>query len=340
MYSTCWPYFSYICPYLVYQFHHYVGVNLIIFINYLLFLLIMDITIEMGYFPLTGGTKGKPDLEWIQEQKQIAAQHDVTLHFMIYDGITSTNSGGRPILGQERFLDILPFCNSNEMPVIMAPNGGLLRPEVTELDAKEHSHLDELAKSAQTHKLKNKVIVTYPSIADQVRKEYPGLELIASCIQQVETRFPETYQQKFEKYDYVVPLNQDINFETLSPLKQYADKMIIFLTLPCQSSDRDTCRKHYMILETQATAEDQREAAEKVLQSHYADSELENCNCLNSNALFKYPKKLLPLMGLGVNKFKYQRMDFPDAQSLQCLYMGAEMLKEYGADALLGLAKQ
>jgi hypothetical protein len=204
-----------------------------------------DIIIECGVSSLTDfqiDSKTHP-LETIQRMKRIAKiGYSIDLEIIIYDGPQTPRAGGRDSeFSRIQLQDIIQELNGNGLPFMLSLNGGMNLPDNTDWYPDERTLLEQMA---QTPDVGNKVTIADPRLLDKLKDEFPDLELIASCIQQV---FPHTagYADKFPKYDYVVILNQDTTLAILEPHMAYADQMIVFLNLACHNPDLSKCCKHY-----------------------------------------------------------------------------------------------
>jgi hypothetical protein len=208
------------------------------------------ITIEAGIDAFDGlGMRSYELPETAERARKLFRRDGIEADIIFYSGNGETRfQGGRH---QKRFrarrhrLDIKRL-NENGFSFMLALNGGLRHRHEHDFDYKERSTLDLLALGNQKHGVRNKVTITREHLYGTVRRDYPGLEVIASCIQQFDPRKTEGYGEKFGKYDGVVIVNQHTTPEFLKKYEDFTDKMIVFLNLPCNRTNLYECLLHYL----------------------------------------------------------------------------------------------
>ena len=211
------------------------------------------ITIEAGIDAFTN--LGLPDFSLIETLDRIRSffrNYDIEPDIDFYDGLDDTRfTGGRH---QKRFRirrrrQDIKRLNENGFSFMLALNGGLRHQHERDFDHKERSTLDLLALGNQKYGVRNKVTITREHLYDIVRRDYPNLEVIASCIQQLDPRRTEDYGEKLRKYDGVVILNQHTKPMFLREYEEHAGKMIAFLNLQCNRTNLYKCLLHYLRIE-------------------------------------------------------------------------------------------
>jgi hypothetical protein len=197
------------------------------------------------------GEKDAPLVERIHRLKHEAERDEgIDLEVIVYEGSSSLHRGVRPVSpANEAMPDLIGKLNSAGIPFIFAMNGGLLHPEATLPDESELRVLDFLSSSGCKTGLKNKVVITRHALHSYLRRTYPDLEIVASCIQQLSPRECGPYIDKFRDYDFVVPLNQHTTFDFLKSLQEHAGRLIVFLKLTCGMVDTRYCYSDYLSME-------------------------------------------------------------------------------------------
>jgi len=241
---------------------------------------------------------------------------DVELEVTLYGSLLSIWSGGRlsftPI---SEFSKMLESANQAGASYMLALNGGLIADESEEPGETEREALSKLVENNTKYGVRNKVTVAHDKIFQLVRDEFPKLDVIASCIRQLDPN-SEGYRERFQKYDYVVPLNQHNTFEFLSQFAEFADKMILFLNHGCARSDLHHCYEHYV--ETERSVRDRSSEEEDIVLSpkDYAipeeeyhesvPSQIDSLSC-SGGELYRREDDLTKLLAMGVSKFKISR---------------------------------
>jgi len=257
-------------------------------------------------------SRNSPDLiDQIEAARSVATARAIDLEILIYSGVSSPLSGGRPdrvslqqaaVLARTLNMEGIRFC--------LAINGGLtLRPLLGQDVLRQiDPMLDIISSSGQTHRLRNSVVITHPGLLPHIRSNYPELETIASCIQPLYPFAEHDYQRAFEDYDFVVPLNQHTTPEFLSQYRNYADRMLVFLTLGCGIPHFAKCYVHYLDIESGYPTHN--EASTRV-----SPKSLEVIPCqlkephrgCDDGALITREEDLLGLLHMGIRKFKIPR---------------------------------
>jgi hypothetical protein len=189
----------------------------------------------------------------IEAVRDIGVAHKVDLDILIYSGVSSPLSGGRPDrVSLQRAESLARSLNAEGVRFCLAINGGLkLGPVLSEEILRQVDPLlDIIAGAGSENGIRNSVVITHPGLLPYVRASYPELETIASCIQPLYPFAEHDYRTAFERYDYVVPLNQHATPTFLSNYREYVDRMLVFLTLGCGTPHFAKCYAHYLSIES------------------------------------------------------------------------------------------
>jgi hypothetical protein len=245
-----------------------------------------------------------------QLQKEAGRDAGIDLQIVPYAGSSGTHRGGRFIRSDNGELPgMITTLNSVGIPFMYAMNGGLLCDESVLPDESEARVLDVLATCGDRFGLKNKVVITRGALLPYLRRTYPVLEVVASCIQQTSPRESGPYEVKLREYDYVVPLNQHTTYDCLQGLGANAGRLIVFLMLTCGAADTRCCYGDYLaherispdiILQQLATG------SFNALTPSRLSPEDSGCNWPGA-ALNTRLHDLTALIRMGVNKFKVTR---------------------------------
>lgn len=241
----------------------------------------------------------------------IAASHGIELEVLIYTGMVTRLSGGRPTDFKMRDVEsIVHSLNSSGRRMNLAINGGLNSGPDLALKALHDLDyvLSMLTESTLTHGVKNSVIITHPRLFEYISNEYPDLGTVASCIQALYPFCQYDYGKAFRTYDCVVPLNQHTTPEFLEQYSNYSPKMLVFLTLGCGTSNLAKCFDHYTHIESEYLNSENAPAQPNnrrfaPLPSQLADKRF---NCDNAD-LASRERDLACLIRMGVNMFKVPR---------------------------------
>jgi hypothetical protein len=276
----------------------------------------------------------QPDvIEEITTVRKIAHQHDIHLEVLIYCGVASPLSGGRPTeIKRPRVERIARSLNAKGWPFCLAINGGLnfdptLKKEVL------HSLdpiLAMLATTGQACGVRNSVVITHPTLFHYIKEEYPQLKTIASCIQALYPFRRHDYGESFRTYDYVVTLNQHATPMFLQRYREYCRKMILFLTLGCGTADLLKCYRHYSDIESEYLSDDidTTPVNPTLLTPIPCQLEREYRGC-DDGALIARETDLIGLLEMGVNKFKIPRNGILSRSNLLKLL---QLYKQHGRD--------
>lgn len=288
------------------------------------------IELEIGLSSFKDMTKEKKLDDKINEFKSQFPNVKLSL----YDGIDSIFSSGRKsINGIKETIENIDIINQNNVPFILVMSSGLLFDKLPlQKLSFEKEILDYLEKNAKKEEIKNGVVIGHDDLLHYVRKFNPDLKTICSTIQMIDINKFTSYEDKFQKYDLVVPLNQHTSYNFLKQYEQYADKMLLFLNLPCYDGDLLKCYKHYAKIELNLLGSygeipenvkfdfndfSRREEFELVLNDddskkakQLPQNQCKNINCKNdegkSNVLY-LRDDFIQLYSMGVNKFKIPR---------------------------------
>jgi hypothetical protein len=261
--------------------------------------------------------------EEVRRLRAVGLPYGVDLEFVPYDGMHSTYEGGRPSrhsspLTLQLEIDIF---NSHGISYMYAMNGGLSLPRDVMPSEAENSVLAQLHENTVRFNVRNKVTITNGELLPLLRERFPRLEVIASCIQNLEPRDVASYAERFRQYDYVVPLNQHTNAQYLASYKDSVDKMILFLKLRCPNPNLRECHDHYYTMETKLSdVNEHRRAAGKPWSVPGICA-----NHANDASLYARQRDLANLLQMGVTCFKIPRdhpIDSYELEGLVLLYAG------------------
>lgn len=259
----------------------------------------------------------------------------VELEMIVYDGVKSLISSGRSKSNSfeevERFVDVM---NQNGIRFFLALNGGLSYSSLpwNLLDG-EKNLLRFLHENGERHNLQNGVIIGNDGLLDYVGNEGLNLKRVASCLRILDYNRPTSYPDLFRDYDLVVPLNQHTSSSFLGQYVEYAEKMLLFLTLGCNENDLKKCHAHYLAYELNnrrnitgdihctvygtpyiLTGElDKRDVYvsprgfDTAVPPFALDIGKKDCICYSANRLIDRDGELEYFISAGVNKFKIAR---------------------------------
>jgi len=250
-------------------------------------------------------------IDQIKAVRNIAARHGIDLEMLIYSGVSSPLSGGRPDrVSLQRCEALANSLNSTGLRFCLAINGGLtLGPTLSrEILAQVDPLLDVISRSGQTHRVRNSVVIVHPGLFRHIRSYFSELETIASCIQPLYPFADHDYLQAFEDYDYVVPLNQHATPQFLKQYRDYVDQMLIFLTLECGIPHFAKCYAHYVAIESDYRTSESTLTRINPKSLDVVPCQLEEryCGC-DDGALIDREDDLAELLRMGVWKFKVPR---------------------------------
>ena len=245
-----------------------------------------------------------------QLQKEAGRDAGIDLQIVPYAGSSGAHRGGRFIRSDNEALPgLITMLNSAGIPFMYALNGGLLMDEALLPDESESRVLDAMAASGSRFMLKNKVVITRGALLPYLRRIYPVLEVVASCIQQTSPRECGPYDVKLREYDYVVPLNQHTTYDCLKGLGADAGRLIVFLMLTCGAVDTRCCFGDYLAHERISPDVILRQMAAGpfgALTPSRLSPEDSGCNWPGAALNTRLPD-LTALIRMGVNKFKVTR---------------------------------
>jgi hypothetical protein len=245
-----------------------------------------------------------------QLQKEAGRDAGIDLQIVPYAGSSGAHRGGRFIRSDNGELpELITMLNSAGIPFMYALNGGLLFDETVLPDESETRVLDAMATCGNKFELKNKVVITRGALLPYLRRTYPVLEAVASCIQQTSPRECGPYNVKLREYDYVVPLNQHTTYDSLRGLERDAGRLIVFLMLTCGAVDTRCCYGDYLAHERISPEVILRQMAKGPfggLTPTRLSPEDSGCNWPGAALNTRLPD-LTALIRMGVNKFKVTR---------------------------------
>jgi hypothetical protein len=269
--------------------------------------------IECGLESLVyfGSTEHHCLLDQISRAKTEADVHNIHLEILIYSGIVSPLSGGRVMNNSLSEIEkIIEYLNSNGVSFNLALNGGLRYDLNLEMGifASLDPVLNMLVRSSQVHGIRNMVTITHPALFDYIKQNFFELDTIASCIQALYPYSQHDYGESFEKYDYVVPLNQHTTPKFLEQYKNHSNKMILFFTLGCGTSNLEKCYLHYCEIESEYALSNEKTTLVNPDLLNPMPSQLpKKCYNCESGDLLSREQDLIGMISMGANKFKIPR---------------------------------
>jgi len=188
---------------------------------------------------------------------------NVLLKPIPYESFASWLCGGREaVLTIDKLKQIINVYNRKGISFMVPFNGGLVLPERETIDVIRNSRrynferevLELLAENTARYDVENQVTVLRDDLLDNIRRHFSNLITVASCIKFVggrEGKFKGQgeYDEAFEKYDLVCPLNQHTNYDFLEQYIQNAHQIIAFLQLGCDHPNLHHCYEHYFAME-------------------------------------------------------------------------------------------
>jgi hypothetical protein len=247
------------------------------------------------------------------EANKIAERFGHRLEFVIYSSFPSRNAGGRiPDFKYSEFVEFVKMLNESQISVSLALNGSIGLENIS-LDNNESSALELMAENNNIIKSRNMVIIANDSIRTQVKKDYPNIPVIGSCIKTLLYEKPEDYITDLNYFDYIVPMNQDTTPDFLGRFNT-PEKWIVLLTSNCGEANLQLCYNHYLSEQADASKIpiDEKTYNKKISRKTYGFTN----SCKNRMArLIDRPDDLRGLKHIGINKFKVQRdvlLEYPD----------------------------
>ncbi|MBT4917028.1 hypothetical protein HN709_04085 [Candidatus Peregrinibacteria bacterium] len=291
-----------------------------------------EITLELGAIP-DGRDTWHPAAEggWRENLEKV---QDIDRYFgdkidfraIPYEGTKSLLSGGRKgRVSPAELIQCIKFYNRSGLPFMVPFNGGLCLEE-TPIDISgtrfktEQLVLEALANSAETTGQTNVVTVLRDELRDFVRKEYPNLRIVGSCIRYVGGRKGEFDGEKrmaedLDLFDEIVPLNQHTVPQFLSKFEDRIDKIIVFLCLGCACNGEGEegfyrCYRHHVEEELFNQGKEKGTPLPiSVEEFSFMGSKLDTLNpmCF-AEPLERREEDLRELLDMGVRKFKLPRI--------------------------------
>ena len=252
----------------------------------------------------------------VRNLKQLFADKGILLNVILYEGIGSPWSAGKPCNKDiSKFKEMVNIANQAGAAFMLALNGGLIdhgEPEPIITDALRH-----LEDNNQMFPWGNKVTVMHDRMYDLAKQVAPSLDVIASCIKHLDPNCSESYSDMFEKFDYVVPLNQHTTYEFLSQHREHASDMMLFLNQGCGGADLYECYAHFLQYECmqvlQTTSLDGSEEYMRGIvmpRSQYpvkVPSQVSTGGKCWAWMLYEQPEQLAKLVQMGCTNFKVPR---------------------------------
>jgi len=255
-------------------------------------------------------------IDAVRDLKQLFADKGISLNLTLYSGISSPWSAGKPCsMDIDKFREMVNIANQAGAAFMLALNGGLIdhgEPEPIVAEALRH-----LEDNNKMFPWRNKVTVMHDRMYDLAQQVAPSLEVIASCIKQIDPNCSESYPEMFERFDYVVPLNQHTTFEFLSQYREHASDMVLFLNQGCGGADMYECYSHFLqyecmqVLQT-SSLERSEEPMKKIVipRSEYpvkVPSQVPTGGKCWAWMLYEQPEQLAKLVQIGCTNFKVPR---------------------------------
>ena len=174
----------------------------------------------------------------------------------LYDGFFSHFSSGRfSYNDKNQTIKNIEIINHEKIPFVLVMSTGLLFDKLPlSTMTIEKEVLSFLENNAKKENIWNGVVIGHDDLLDYVKKNNPDLKTICSTIQMIDVNKFTSYEDKFQKYDLVVPLNQHTSYDFLKQFSQYKEKMLLFLNLPCYENNLFKCYEHYSNIELKILA--------------------------------------------------------------------------------------
>ncbi len=227
--------------------------------------------------------------------------------------------------------------NAKHLPFNLALNGSPTRTTSTALNKTELKFIEKMVQSGIDTGTRNSITIADNALLPTLRKAFPELEIIASCISAVfepniihfENKFKtlstqdkfltEYYSFLYSLYDKVVPLSQLSSFNFLSSLTTESSvlskKTILFLNHFCGTRDLNDCSAHYNGIQpiTKMPIIPKQFYATK--ENHFSGEGWRGCqHSYFSNGLINRPTDFSDILDLGINTFKIAARTTPSQQ--------------------------
>lgn len=222
------------------------------------------ITIEVGLRDANGCFEGMRHFPAVLEKMtQIRRQFEdkADLDLVPFERpMGAALKGGRYYSGLSsfNFASCCEHFNENGYSFMAPLNGGLVTTAPyapIDLESKifdtDRAALSVLAENSSKFGVINYVTVARDDVRDFIRKKFPELKIIASCAKFVGGhagvfKGEGEYDDAFEGYDYVTPVNQHSTPEFLDRRRGHVKKMVLLLLTGCNCVLSRDCFEHYV----------------------------------------------------------------------------------------------
>ena len=287
------------------------------------------IMLEWGHESLHQFMKLNSGLDKISKIQTFAQEdYGVELTIMPYLTIHSDFLGGRP--GVHDFCvvkNMIEDMNKAGISVSNVLNGGLTfgDEDCSKAISKVLADIKSLSRFNKKFKVNNCVTVLRDDLNAAIKSQYPNIKTISSCIKQLEPKGHQTFRDLLKRYDYVVPLNQQISIKFLSHYADCADRFILFLFVTCAKDDLFQCYMHYCRMEIKRSS--CAFAGNCLVEKTYWEKHV-SPECLNISppriGLNGRFVEVAELAGMGFNKFKIPKTYDVNRQDLELLFQAVQ----------------
>jgi len=311
-----------------------------------------EITVELGAIPdgpdayHPAAERGwQENLEEIQRMDRLFGDQ-IDVKAIPYEGTKSLLSGGRKgRVAYPELIQCMRFYNREGLPFMVPFNGGLCLEEglidVSEARFKtEQIVLEALANSAEKSGQINVVTVLRDELREFVRKEYPNLRIVGSCLRYIGGRKGEFDGEKrmtedLDLFDEIVPLNQHTVPQFLSRFQDRIDQIIAFLCLGCACDGKGEegfyrCYNHHVEEEFFNQGRDlDTPLPISVEDFDFMGSKLDTLTpeCF-AEQLENRPEDLKEILEMGVRKFKIPRIAIEKLEVFNAIYQVRRIIEE------------
>jgi hypothetical protein len=247
-------------------------------------------------------------------KKRARVEDGVELVLAPYTGSSGAHRGGRHVREDNAAVpSLVRHLNADGIPFVFVMNGGLLFDESVLPDPGEERILEAMAQAGGTAELRNRVAISRQALLPYLRRSYPGVEVMASCIQQTSPRECAPYADKLRAYDHVVVLNQHTTGAFLGTLAGCdLGRLVVFLKLQCGSPDTRCCYADYLAHEDNPPETIVRELTTRPMNALIGSQlreEHSGCNW-DLAALIRRPSDLEAVVSMGIRQFKVTRAQY------------------------------
>lgn len=223
-----------------------------------------ELTVEFGLKDACGNFEGVRHLPTVMErmvQIKRRFENQVDLDLVPFERpMGAALKGGRHYAGLDswNFAECCEHFNGNGYSFMTPLNGGLVTTAPyapIDLENKvfdtDREALSVLAENSSRFGVTNYVTVARDDVRDFIREHFSNLGIIASCAKFVGGhagvfKGNQEYDDAFEGYDYVTPVNQHSTPEFLDQWRGHVKKMVLLLLTECNGALSRDCFEHYV----------------------------------------------------------------------------------------------